>query len=1082
MTAPMTAVGMGNQRYFDVYLDDPSSSEEDEYIDLSRPLMSPRKFPHRIPSRPTPVKTNTPDTKLPKRKPVWYFKRKKDCLQAFYIVMIIMVIVIFALVLMRILNDASKHRTSDDKKQSHLTAIAALGNFAMSRPFGINVNLKPTAKPTLSSIVIEPSEAIPKTPTVASHGEKSKVDVDVEEPKQEPQRKVLPCTKYTVQDVWVQNIPQLQLESGIRLLDVNQDGVLDAIIGFSTDATAYFADQYLMCSIYFNGTVPCFGGVLALDGITGQELWRHYSSMEVFAVNCNGDLTGDRVNDCAIAGRAGVMEAVDGTSGKLLWKYHVQEAGEALSNFYTAQFIHDVNGDGVRDLLNALGGDPVREPGAPVIHSGNVMLLSGLDGSVISMCGVPDGMESYYSPQIFYQHGGKAMVLFGTGGETVGGSLWAIPLDDIIICNMTQVKVIYTDPFKGVMTPPVLVDLTGDRVKDIVMSMFNSTVIAFNGQTYQQLWNYTMPSSESYSTPAAGFYNDDDVPDFMVVYNYGPGYPLYYYVQINILDGRNGQPLLQKNIISSGSATTSPLTVSTEGYGNDAFFYWRLACEGHEQETEAFSFTGEEGASKGSLSRTNFCRERFNSGSVTTGSLLNQHMDVPGQVVYTSADRFEDEHRYTVNATRMAMDYLKKYPEVIPIILDAQKQGDKEEENKSHEDNYQKGGSAKEENKQSATDSALSNIHNQDSEPTTIPPQSRTHSLDFQNEYDKLLARLSALSDNLKDQDDSPNKATNLEVNIDKIDKIPTESFQAKKETEADDATLTTTSPSYDDALLSGDIAGGLKDLGLPESWFDSPKEKKSGQVSGDETPQDDLQNLSEEELEGILKDLLELDEEAKNDGKTKRFVSKRNAKMFASRSDTPRDKQHQRSRRHAGLHDAGGIQRLISTGTLAPPLSPVLDDLPSDPNSIDVIFATYWFYPKPNRIITAREQKCLDDWTNNEQQRMDPSNEYYGLDHDAYEHLGSDNCGKLAASATASPTESPTDPLNIYPFNLDAGEMTVYRLRLSCDCGLKEAQRTNPGARCAKILPYHQQEWGAYMGTYGNSYFRERIKEDPKA
>lgn len=228
----MTALGMGNQRYFDVYLDDPSSSE-DEYIDLSRPLMSPRKFARRIPTRPTPVKTNTPDTKLPKRKPVWYFKRKKDCLQAFYVVMIIMVIVIFALVLMRILKDAAKHRTSDDEDTNHLSAIASLGNFAMGRPFGIGMPIKPSEKPTVSSNLKEP----PKTPTVASQDEPSKADAA--NPQEEPQRTVLPCTKYTVQDVWIQNIPQLQIESGIRLLDVNQDSVLDAIIGFATGKASW---------------------------------------------------------------------------------------------------------------------------------------------------------------------------------------------------------------------------------------------------------------------------------------------------------------------------------------------------------------------------------------------------------------------------------------------------------------------------------------------------------------------------------------------------------------------------------------------------------------------------------------------------------------------------------------------------------------------------------------------------------------------------------------------------------------------------------------------------------------------------
>eukprot|EP00057_Strongylocentrotus_purpuratus_P026842 XP_011681316.1 PREDICTED: uncharacterized protein LOC765151 isoform X1 [Strongylocentrotus purpuratus] len=787
------------------------------------------------------------------------------------------------------------------------------------------------------------------------------------------------------------------------------------------------------------------------------------------------------------------MELVDGASGILLWKYHVQESDEALSNFYTAQFIHDVDDDGVRDLLNVLGGDPIRKPGAEVEHSGNLMILSGFEGNVISRCEVPDRMESYYSPQIYYQQGGKAMVLFGTGGETVGGSLWALPLEDIIICNMSQAKVIYTDPYKGVMTPPVLVDLTGDGVKDIVMSMFNSTIVAFNGQSYEQLWNYTLPSSESYSTPAAGFYNDDDVPDFMVVYNYGPGYPLYYYVQINILDGRNGQPLLQKNIISSGSTTTSPLTVSTEGYGNDAYFYWRLGCEGHEQETEAFHFLGEEVSvkdqGKKSLSRTNFCQERFNTGFVTTASLLNQHMDAPGQNIYTSADRFADEHRYEVNATRMAMDYLDKYPEVINIVLNAQKEQNEQKYDKEQKENndqkYDK--ELRENNEQAAVEPSSPKKQHQTPKLTTASPHTETPTLDFQSEYYKLMARLSALSDNLQDQGDSPgdeddglpdqrdhsNKETNYELSTKKSDD------RSSPELRANEATMTTTLPPDDDSLLAGDIAGKLKDLGLPDSWFGSPKEKKSGGETGDENPFDNLDGLSEEEIEDIIKDLLGLDSEGKIGGKTSSFLSKRNARFLDARSSRSKDEQHLRSRRHAGLHDAGGIQRLISTGTLAPPLSPVLDDLPSNPNSIDVIFATYWFYPKPNRVITAKEQKCIDDWMDNEKQRMDPSNEYYGLDHDAYDHLGSEHCRKLAASVPAPPTDAPTDPLNIYPFNLDAGEMTVYRLRLSCDCGLKEAQRTNPGARCAKILPYHQQGWGAYLGTYGNTYFTERTKKD---
>ena len=60
------------------------------------------------------------------------------------------------------------------------------------------------------------------------------------------------------------------------------------------------------CDVYFNGSRPCFGGVLALDGATGDELWRHFTQHEVYALNCDVDLTGDDVKDCLAAGRAGV--------------------------------------------------------------------------------------------------------------------------------------------------------------------------------------------------------------------------------------------------------------------------------------------------------------------------------------------------------------------------------------------------------------------------------------------------------------------------------------------------------------------------------------------------------------------------------------------------------------------------------------------------------------------------------------------------------------------------------------------------------------------------------------------------------
>ena len=52
------------------------------------------------------------------------------------------------------------------------------------------------------------------------------------------------------------------------------------------------------------------------------------------------------------------------------------------------------------------------------------------------------------------------------------------------------------------MTPPVLVDLTSDGVEDIVIPMFNSSLLAIDGLTFKTLWNHTFPMSESYRYPS----------------------------------------------------------------------------------------------------------------------------------------------------------------------------------------------------------------------------------------------------------------------------------------------------------------------------------------------------------------------------------------------------------------------------------------------------------------------------------------------------------------------------------------------------------------------------------------------------
>ena len=169
---------------------------------------------------------------------------------------------------------------------------------------------------------------------------------------------ILPCDDIVVKNVWHANFDKLQTETAVRFIDVNSDGIDDPIVAFGTGVDGYNVDK-IVCKIYFNGTYPCFGGALAIDGKTGRELWRHYSGHEIYAVNCNGDITDDGVPDCLLGGRGGIFDAISGKDGRLLWAFWDKAARSDVMNLYTAQFIHDLNGDGIMEVLQIHGGDPL---------------------------------------------------------------------------------------------------------------------------------------------------------------------------------------------------------------------------------------------------------------------------------------------------------------------------------------------------------------------------------------------------------------------------------------------------------------------------------------------------------------------------------------------------------------------------------------------------------------------------------------------------------------------------------------------------------------------------------------------------
>lgn len=151
---------------------------------------------------------------------------------------------------------------------------------------------------------------------------------------------------------------------------------------------------------------------------------------------------------------------------------------------------------------------------------------------------------------------------------------------------------LYEDKHKGVLSPSILVDITGDGFPDIVSAMFNTTIIAFDGKSKKQIWNFTVPNSETFGVPIPGHFNSDNVTDFFIKYQTGIEYPTYYYSQAFVLDGKTGTQINHKPIIDSVGYQLGGLALEMEGCETDMFLYWMMDCKGFEGRQDEFHFKG----------------------------------------------------------------------------------------------------------------------------------------------------------------------------------------------------------------------------------------------------------------------------------------------------------------------------------------------------------------------------------------------------------------------------------------------------------------------------------------------------------
>lgn len=108
----------------------------------------------------------------------------------------------------------------------------------------------------------------------------------------------------------------------------------------------------VFCPIYMGKQPPCGGGIMALNGKDGTVIWTSWLQHTVFSLQCAVDLNGDKIPDCLLTGKDGILSTLNSVNGQILWNYHDSYVAESpYLNIYSATFIFDVNNDTIPDIL-----------------------------------------------------------------------------------------------------------------------------------------------------------------------------------------------------------------------------------------------------------------------------------------------------------------------------------------------------------------------------------------------------------------------------------------------------------------------------------------------------------------------------------------------------------------------------------------------------------------------------------------------------------------------------------------------------------------------------------------------------------